>query len=51
MEIFICNICKKEYSSILSLLRHSLQKHNIGSKPIYVNTVYNVKNFNYNTYK
>ena len=41
MEIFICKICQKEFGSILGLLRHSSQKHNLESKTVFVNTMLN----------
>lgn len=41
MEIFVCNICQKEFVSVLGLLRHSSQKHNMDSKTVYLDTVLN----------
>ncbi len=36
MEIFICNICKKEYNNILGLSRHSVLAHKMTSEETYV---------------
>jgi very-short-patch-repair endonuclease len=41
MGIFICKICQKEYDGIMSLLRHSSQKHKTKSDELYVNYVLN----------
>lgn len=43
MEIFVCNTCQKEFTSILGLVRHSTQKHNIDSKSVYIDVVLNNK--------
>lgn len=43
MEIFICNMCQKEFKSIIGLSRHSMQKHNMDIRTTYVNTILNGK--------
>ena len=41
MGIFICKICKSEFTSINSLRSHSIQKHKISSEKIYIDHILN----------
>ena len=41
MEIFICSVCQKEFTSFLGLLRHSSSKHKLSNNLIYVNYILN----------
>jgi len=41
MEIFVCNICQKDFNGINALRSHSIQKHNVSAEQIYVDYVLN----------